>query len=44
MVSGYWRDPRILPITNLVAVNEVSNQLREVGCYVAAVAVILVAR
>ena len=29
-VSGYWRDPRILPISNLVAVNEVANQLREV--------------
>jgi hypothetical protein len=29
-VSGYWRDPRIDPISNLVAVNEVSSTLREV--------------
>jgi hypothetical protein len=29
-VSGYWRDPKIDPISNLVAVNEVSSTLREV--------------
>jgi hypothetical protein len=29
-VSGYWTDPTILPISNLVAVNEVASQLREV--------------
>jgi hypothetical protein len=28
-VSGYWREPRIRPISNLVPVNEVSSQLRE---------------
>jgi hypothetical protein len=28
-ISGYWRDPGIRPIRNLVAVNEVASQLRE---------------